>query len=151
MTPTKRPVLKRREQILVVEDDIDSCELLGEVLHDAGYSIDMAHNGPEAMAMAGRRRPDVVVSDLQMPGFDGLELTRRMHAVDPDLPVVLTTGVENTKDVITAAQDYGAVACLKKPMALDELLWVIESALAVSRQRGRQPGLPATAPAAARR
>lgn len=145
MTPTQ-PVLKRREQILVVEDDLDSCELLGEVLHDAGYSIDMAHSGPEALAMAAQRRPDVVVSDLQMPGFDGLELTRRMHAADPDLPVVLTTGVENTKDVITAAQGYGAVACLKKPMSLEELLWVIDSALAVARQRGRVPAAPVTSP-----
>jgi two-component system C4-dicarboxylate transport response regulator DctD len=77
-----------------------------------------------------------------MPGFDGLELTRRMHAVDPQLPIVLTTGVENTKDVVTAATAYGAVACLEKPMKLDELLWVLESALAVSRQRGRRPGPP---------
>jgi CheY-like chemotaxis protein len=137
-----QPVLKRREQILIVEDDVDSCALLGEVLHDAGYSIDLAHNGPEALDMASRRRPDIVLSDLQMPGFDGLELTRRMHAVDPQLPIVLTTGVENTKDVVTAATAYGAVACLEKPMKLDELLWVLESALAVSRQRGRRPGPP---------
>jgi CheY-like chemotaxis protein len=138
----QEPILKRREQILVVEDDVSSCELIGEVLHDAGYSIDLAHSGPEAMDAASRRRPDVVLSDLQMPGFDGLELTRRLHEADPELPIVLTTGLQDTKDVVTAAEAYGAVACLRKPMNLDELLWVLDRALAISRQRGRRPGPP---------
>lgn len=142
----QRPVLKRREQILVVEDDVSSCELIGEVLHDAGYSIDLAHSGPEAMDAASRRRPDVVLSDLQMPGFDGLELTRRLHEADPELPIVLTTGLQDTKDVVTAAEAYGAVACLRKPMNLEELLWVLDRALAVARQRGRRPGPPLVPP-----
>jgi CheY-like chemotaxis protein len=145
MTPN-RVVLNRREQILIVEDDVASCELIGEVLHDAGYSIDLAHSGPEALAVASRRRPDVVLSDVQMPGFDGLELTRRMHAADPELPIVLTTGLQDTQDVVTAAEGYGAVACLRKPMDLDELLWVLERALAISRQRGRRPGPPVIPP-----
>jgi DNA-binding NtrC family response regulator len=142
MRTTKKPILKRREQILVVEDDPDSCELLGTVLREAGYSIDLAHDGYDALKLASQRRPDVVVSDLQMPGISGLELTRRMHEVDPELPVVITTGAENTKDLVTAAEHYEIVACLKKPMSLDELLWAIDSALAVSRQRGRRPGPP---------
>jgi CheY-like chemotaxis protein len=145
---TKKPVLKRREQILVVEDDVDSCELIGEVLHEAGYSVDLAHDGFQALEAAARRKPDVMLSDLQMPGIDGLELTKRMHAADPDLPVVIATGVENTKDVITAAEGYGVATCLKKPMRVDELLWAIDSALALSRQRGRRPGPPMVVPTA---
>ena len=137
-----RPILRRREQILVVEDDVDSCELVGMVLRQAGYSVDLARDGYEAMAMAARRRPDVVVSDLQMPNLDGLGLARRLHAVDPQLPIILTTGLAETRDVMTSAEGYGAVACLKKPMNLDELLWVIEQSLAVSRQKGRRPGPP---------
>jgi CheY-like chemotaxis protein len=87
-----KPILKRREQILVVDDDADSCELVGLVLREAGYSIDLAKDGSEALAKAARRRPDVVLADVQMPGIDGLELARRLHAADPTLPVVLTTG-----------------------------------------------------------
>jgi two-component system, NtrC family, response regulator HydG len=137
-----KPILKRRDQILIVEDDPDSRELLGSALHEAGYSVDLARDGREALVMASRRRPDVVVSDLRLPRLDGLQLAHRMHATDPDLPVVLTTGVENTRDVLTCAQDYGIVTCLQKPMKLDELLWAIEGALAISRQRGRRPGPP---------
>jgi CheY-like chemotaxis protein len=137
-----KPVLKRREQVLVVDADFHSCELIGAVLHEAGYSVDLAHDGYEALQMATRRRPDVVVSEVQMPHLDGIEMTRRMHRDDPELPVVLTSGAPNTKDLVTAAECYGAAACLQKPMDLDDLLWAIESSLAVSRQRGRRPGPP---------
>src|SRR5262245_22867515 len=110
-----RPILKRREQVLVVEDDVDSCELIGMVLREAGYSVDLARDGHEALAKAARRRPDVVVSDVQMPNMSGLALARRLHAVDPELPIILNTGLDETRDVMTGAEAYGAVACLKKP------------------------------------
>jgi DNA-binding NtrC family response regulator len=134
--------MKRRDQVLVVEDDADSCELVAMVLREAGYSVDLARDGVEALQVASRRRPDVIVSDLQMPKLNGLELARRVHAVDPDLPIILNTGLAETRNVITAAEGYGAVTCLEKPMSLDELLWTIERSLAVSRQKGRRPGPP---------
>lgn len=139
MRPVAKPFLKRREQVLVVDDDVASCELVGMVLHDAGYSIDLANNGAEALASMARRRPDVVLTDVQMPGIDGLELARRTHAADPNIPVVLTTGLKDTKDIVTCAARYGAIACLQKPMNLDELLWTIESAMALARQRAASP------------
>jgi CheY-like chemotaxis protein len=141
MQSPNQPLLKRREQILVVEDDPESCEIMGEVLRDAGYSIDLAHDGYEALEMAARRRPDVVVTDVQMPRLDGLELTHRLHQFDPQLAVVFTTGGP-TKDLLTASESYGGSTCLQKPMKPDDLLWAIESALALSRQRGRRPGAP---------
>jgi CheY-like chemotaxis protein len=137
-----KPILKRREQVLVVEDDTDSCELIGTVLREAGYSVDLAGDGVEALEKASRRKPDVVVSDVQMPNMNGLRLARRLHAVDPELPIILNTCLDETRDVLTAAEAYGAVACLKKPMNLDELLWLIEQSVAVSRQKGRRPGPP---------
>jgi CheY-like chemotaxis protein len=137
----KQPLLKRREQVLVVEDDLESCQVMGEVLQEAGYSIDLAHDAYEALEMAARRRPDVVVTDIQMPRIDGLELTRRLHEFDPDLAVVFTTGGP-TKDLLTASESYGGSTCLQKPMKPDDLLWAIDSALALSRQRGRKPGPP---------
>jgi two-component system response regulator HydG len=128
-------ILKRRDQILVVEDDPDSCELIGEVLHDAGYSVDLARDGFEGLEMAARRPPDLVVSDLQMPGLDGVEFTHRIHVFAPALPVVLTTGVAETRDLVTSPTSYGAVACLRKPMNLEELLWTIDRALVVVGQQ----------------
>ncbi|MDB4980796.1 MAG: Signal transduction histidine kinase [Myxococcales bacterium] len=148
--PFSKPVvLKRREQILIVEDDVESCEVMGAVLHDAGYSVDLAHDGYEALELAARRRPDLVVSDIRMPNLDGVELTRRLHRFDPELPVVFTTGMPNTMDLVTTAEDYGAAVCLQKPMKAEDLLWAIDRALELSRQRGRRPGAP-TVPASLR-
>ena len=123
---------KKRERILVVDDDEPSRHVMADTLADAGYTVEVAADGYEALDIAARRSPDLVLSDLAMPGIDGIELARRLHAFARSVPVVLTTGVEETRDVVTAANAYGAVACLKKPMSLDELIWTIDRALVLS-------------------
>jgi CheY-like chemotaxis protein len=130
--------LSRREQILVLEDDLDSCQVIGEALQEAGHLVALAANGLDGLQIAARGRPDLVLSDLQMPGLNGIEFIRRLHTFAPSTPVVLMTGLGDTKNLLTATAQYGAVACLKKPMILDDLLWTIESALAVARQRDGQ-------------
>ena len=119
----------------MVDDDRDACELFATVLRQAGYAAEAVVNGFEALARAKAVRPDLVLTDLQMPGMSGIELIHGLHAIDRDLPVVLTTGTE-THDLCTSAQGYGAVACLPKPVNLDELLWTIDCALACRREAG---------------
>jgi len=128
-------VTKHRELLLVVEDDLDSRLAMGEVLQRAGYLVETAPNALEGLQMAAHTRPDLVLTDMQMPGLNGIELIRRLHIFAPSVPVVLTTGMADTKNLLTATAGYGAVACLKKPMDVDNLLWTIESALVVARQR----------------
>jgi CheY-like chemotaxis protein len=130
---------KKRERILVVDDDQPSRDVMADTLSDHGYTVDVAADGYEALTIAARQSPDLVVSDLSMPGIDGIELTRRLHVFARDVPVVLTTGVEETHDVVTAANAYGAVACLKKPMSLDDLIWTIDRALVLNEQAGHAP------------
>ena len=125
--------MKERDRILVVDDDRDACELFATVLRQAGYLAEAVGDGFEALARVKASRPDLVLTDLQMPGMNGIELIRNLHAIDRDLPVVLTTGTE-THDLCTSAQAYGAVACLPKPVNLDELLWAIDCALACRRE-----------------
>jgi CheY-like chemotaxis protein len=127
--------MRERDRILVVDDDRDACELLGLVLGEAGYTVEAADNGFQALSMVASKHPDLVLTDLQMPGMNGLELIRRIRAIDPSVPVVLTTGLE-TQNLCTAASAYGAEACLEKPVNLDELLWTIDSTLACRRQQG---------------
>jgi CheY-like chemotaxis protein len=131
--------MKQRDRILVVDDDRDACDLIATVLGQAGYAVEVAVDGFEALATMAACRPDLVLTDLQMPGMNGIELIRRIHAVDGSVPVVLTTGAE-TRDLCTAANAYGAVACLTKPINLDELLWTIDCALAIRRSDERIPG-----------
>jgi CheY-like chemotaxis protein len=131
--------MRKRERILVVEDDAPSRAIMADALVDAGYAVDEAGDAYEALFLAARSTPDLVLSDLSMPGLDGVELTQRLHAFAGEVPVILTTGLEETHDILTLAQDYGAVACLKKPMSLDELLWVIDRALATRDVHANPP------------
>lgn len=119
---------KRRDRILIVDDDKDARELIGSVLSEAGYLVEVAGDGFEAINKLSAVRPDLVLSDLRMPGLTGVDLAQRIRAAG-DLPVILMTGTE-THGLCTGAEAYGAVACLTKPVNLDELLWTIETALA---------------------
>jgi CheY-like chemotaxis protein len=119
---------KRRDRILIVDDDRDARELIGSVLAEAGYLVEMAADGFEAINRLSAVRPDLVLTDLRMPGLTGVDLARRIRALG-NVPVILTTGAE-THDLCTGAGAYGAVACLTKPINLDELLWTIDTALA---------------------
>jgi DNA-binding response OmpR family regulator len=125
--------MKQRNEILVVDDDRDSCEAFAAALRQSGYAVDAAPNGFEALARLGRRPVDLVITDLRMPGMSGLELIRRIHAIDPATRVLLVTGVGDTRDLCTGAEGYGAVDCLVKPINLDELLWSIDCALVCDR------------------
>jgi DNA-binding NtrC family response regulator len=121
----------RRDRILIVDDDQDARELIGQVLAEAGYLVEVAGDGFEALAKLLRALPDLVLTDLRMPGMHGVDLAQRIRS-QSDVPVVLTTGAE-TFDLCTDAAAYGAVACLTKPINLEDLLWTIDRALALRR------------------
>jgi DNA-binding response OmpR family regulator len=142
---TTLDIMRERDRILVVDDDRDACELFVLVLEEAGYAVDSADSGFQALSLVSSKHPDLVLTDLQMPGMSGLELIRRIRSFDAGVPVVLTTGLE-TRDLCTGARAYGAEACLEKPVNLDELLWTIDCALTCRRQQREQAG---ASPAAA--
>ena len=120
--------MKQRDRILVVDDDHDACEAISGLLDQSGYAVEAAADPAHALARLEQMRPDLVVSDLQMPGMSGLELIRRIQGLHPGTPVILVTGAE-TRDLCTGAKRYGAVECLTKPVNPEELLWAIERAL----------------------
>jgi DNA-binding NtrC family response regulator len=132
---------KRRDRILIVDDDRDARELIGQVLVEAGYLVEVASDGFEAMAKLPRALPDLVLTDLRMPGMHGVDLAQRIRR-ESDVPVVLTTGME-TFDLCTGSEAYGAVACLMKPINLEDLLWTIDCALACRRDAPGMRSLPA--------
>jgi DNA-binding response OmpR family regulator len=122
-------VVKQRNRILVVDDDGDARELIWAVLTEAGYRVDVAIDGFGAIESVLTSRPDLVLTDLMMPGIHGVDLAQRIRAFRSGLPVILMTGRE-TFGLCTDAEAYGAVACLVKPINLEELLWTIDRALA---------------------
>ena len=125
-----------KTRVLVVDDEEDAREMLAAILTQAGFDVDDAADGFAALSKVSHYRPDVVVTDLRMPGMTGVDLLQRIRRIHGDVPVILATGLE-TWDLCTAAEAYGAVTCLVKPIELDELVWHIEMALAV-RQNAAQ-------------
>ena len=114
------------------------------MLTQAGYEVEEAADGFAALAKVSQFRPDVVLTDLRMPGMHGVELIRSGYgALHGDVPVIIATGLE-TLDLCTAAEAYGAVTCLIKPINLEELVWTIEMALARPVRAGRTGGRPAS-------
>lgn len=118
--------------ILLVEDDARSAQSLDRMLRSRGYAVAVAHRGDEGLAMAQERRFDAVVSDLRMPGLDGLELVRQLHAARPRLPIVLMTAFGTTETAIEATK-HGAFEYLLKPFEMPEFLEVVGRAVASAR------------------
>jgi DNA-binding response OmpR family regulator len=90
------------EKILIVDDDIDTLRLVGLMLQRQGYEISAASNGIQALAMAQRERPDLILLDLMMPDIDGVEVTRRLRSIDTtkDVPIIMFTAKTQVEDKI---------------------------------------------------
>ncbi|MEI7770799.1 MAG: response regulator transcription factor [Chloroflexales bacterium] len=110
------------QHILIVDDEEDLLWVVGRALHDEGYTVRMAHDGDEALEMAQRQRPDLVVLDVSMPHVDGFTLcqTLRARAELAEMPVLFLTGRNTIEDRIRGFAE-GADDYLIKPFDLREL------------------------------
>ncbi len=119
-------------KILLVEDDSAIVTTLRRVLADEGYEVAVENNGNSGMSRAKANSFDVVITDLKLPGADGLELVRQLHAVQPRLPILMMTAHGTTETAIEATQ-AGAYDYILKPFEIPELLSMVEQAVAASR------------------
>jgi len=113
--------------ILVVDDDPSILDMTEDLLTEAGFDVTKCGSGEEALALADERDWDVVLSDLQMPGIDGLELLAEMRERCPDTPVVLMTAFGTIQSAVDAMRG-GALDFVTKPFQADELLVSLERA-----------------------
>ncbi|GAB2979413.1 response regulator transcription factor [Nocardioides montaniterrae] len=108
-------------KVLVVDDDRAVRESLRRSLEFNGYSVHLAEDGTQALALIGSLHPDVVVMDVMMPRLDGLETTRALRAAGNDVPVLVLTARDAVGERVEGL-DAGADDYLTKPFALQELL-----------------------------
>lgn len=113
--------------VLVVDDDVDTCHNLKDILTDMGYEVDTAHSGPEALALIRDRPYDVALLDLKMPGMDGLTLYREIRRLRADT-VAMIVSAYTTPEVADEALDAGAWQVLSKPVDFSRLLSLVEEA-----------------------
>jgi two-component system OmpR family response regulator len=108
-------------RVLVVDDEVNIAELVGMALRYEGFDVSVAHTGAKAVSTARSVAPDVVVLDMMLPDFDGLEVLRRMRSTDPDVPVVFLTARDAVEDRI-AGLTAGGDDYVTKPFSLEELV-----------------------------
>ena len=115
-------------QILLVEDDASLQASLRKVLLAEGYGVDAALRGDEGLKRGIEKNYDVVITDLKLPGIDGLELVRQLHNAKPKLPIIMMTAHGTTETAIEATK-LGACEYVLKPCEPDELLALVASAV----------------------
>jgi DNA-binding NtrC family response regulator len=114
--------------VLVVDDKEMLRDSVGITLTRAGMAVIAADGGQAALAQIARQRPDCVVTDLKMPGMDGLTLIEKIRAIDEDLPIILMTAF-GTIETAVRAMKLGAFDYVTKPFEGDELLITIKRAI----------------------
>ena len=117
--------------ILVVEDYEDASLAMRLALEDQGYRILEASDGEQAVAVAARERPDIILMDLQLPALDGLEATRRIRR-QPELrdTVIVAVTAHNDQDHRSRALEAGWNAFVTKPIDFDWLTDLLKNLLA---------------------
>ena len=121
-------------RILIVDDESNARNALAEILREEGYACETAADGFKGLGRFAEFEPDLVLTDLKMPGMDGVELLGKVRERLPGLPVVVMTAF-GAVDTAVLAMRSGASDYLTKPINTDELLIVIERALNESRLR----------------
>ena len=114
--------------ILVVDDEVDTCRNLSDILTDLGYQVDVAHDGLAALELVRQKPYDVALLDLKMPGMDGLTLYREIKKVRAGTVAIVVTayaGGDTTSEALAA----GAWQVLAKPVDSFKLLKLVDEAL----------------------
>jgi CheY-like chemotaxis protein len=118
------------KKILVVDDEIHIVHVVAIKLRNNGYEVISADNGAEAFEMACKEKPDVIVTDFQMPVLTGLELVEKLRQCEltKDIPVIMLTA-RNFAISQERQKDLQIAQCLSKPFSPKELLGHIEDVL----------------------
>jgi len=127
------------EKILVIDDEKATLTMFRLFLDAYGYSVFTAENGAEGLEIFKRERPQIVITDIKMPGVDGLNLMRQMKNIDPAVEVVVITGHGDT-DLAKQALDRDAADFINKPIhkeALDAALNKARERLDLSKNQGK--------------
>src|SRR6186713_1619037 len=123
-----------KPRILVIDDEGAIRDSLRMILEYEDYQFVGAATGQEGLALAQRERPDLVLLDIKMPGMDGLEVLRKLHAMDETLPIVMISGHGTTATAVEAIRS-GAVDFLDKPLSSERVIVTLQNALKQSELR----------------
>jgi two-component system, NtrC family, response regulator PilR len=122
------------ERLLVVDDEPSMREFLEILLSQEGYEVRTAATGEEGYKVYQSEGPDLILTDVKMPGMSGLDLIREIHSLDPFIPIIAVTAYASADDAIRAVRE-GAYDYLSKPFQVEDLRIIIRNALETRRLR----------------
>jgi two-component system, NtrC family, nitrogen regulation response regulator GlnG len=119
--------------VLIVDDEPAICWAFRECLTDEGFSVDIAGTAEQALTLADRKKPDVIVMDVRLPGIDGFQAMQKFRRKSKSVPIIIVTAFGSLKTAVSAI-DGGAFDYLTKPIDLDKAVAVIRQATSVSQK-----------------
>ena len=133
MTNGVKPLTERPGRILVIEDNADSRDILAKLLRMSGYEVQSASDGESGYSAALRLVPDLIITDINMPGIDGIELLKRVRLertlADTAVLVVTAFGGEAAREAVQA----GADAAAAKPFDFDDFIATVQDLISQRR------------------
>lgn len=127
------------ENILVVDDDKLILEVITRILECEEVVTHCVSSGEEALEKMKERTFSLMITDLEMPGLDGLELSRRGHEIAPQMPIIMDTGGISPK-IIRLAKEIGISRVMSKPFLPNEMLEAIRDLMGNRRELASSPG-----------
>tara|TARA_R110000772_G_scaffold61283_4_gene138209 strand:+ start:54763 stop:56172 length:1410 start_codon:yes stop_codon:yes gene_type:complete len=137
--------MQRHAKVWVVDDDSSIRWVLERALSQAGIDNESFSDGDQLIERMLSEQPDVIISDIRMPGIDGLDLLTRINDQHPELPVIITTAHSDLESAVASYQ-RGAFEYLPKPFDIDEVVAITERALAQAREKRGEMTLPEALP-----
>jgi DNA-binding NtrC family response regulator len=119
--------MAQKETVLVIDDELSVADALKVILSDSGYQVAVAMSGGEALEKLGKRRFDLVITDVRLPDISGLDVLRHLRRSHPGVLAIIITA-HHTPELAAESLSLGAVAVLLKPFSPSDLLTVIKTA-----------------------
>ena len=103
--------------LLLIEDDVEVADVLARAFREDGHVTTVTHSGEAGLASLARQRPDAVLLDVRMPTMNGIEVLRRIRAIDQALPIIIITGLATPRE-IAKARELGVTEVIQKSYVL---------------------------------
>ncbi len=117
----KDTIAKKNPHLLVVDDEDNICKILSEILEDAGYRVETAMDGQEAIERVKQSDYSLILMDVKLPGINGFTALKEIKKIRPQIPIVLFTGYK-IKNFMERSKDCGARATMYKPFNAEDVL-----------------------------
>ena len=130
--------MKQADRVWVIDDDRSIRWVLEKALEQEGIHPQVFESGTSALTRLRSEVPDAIISDIRMPGLDGLELLERLHSERPEIPVIIMTAHSDLESAVSSYQS-GAFEYLPKPFDVDDAVAVVKRAIAQAQEQRAAP------------